>query len=222
MSPFSLASTLQWRLQHEVVGANWVVNPPKLQEISAYFRASAVARRLQLLHQGCWGFVIVDWSSRILSRSFLKYRPSYIIIHGSRCISGGSLSRMSNSSWQIEAYMILIDVRSWLTFRRLELSQPHLEVLIPESWRIRHHVNLLQATIWQLQLDFQALEAFWIAFDIEVLFQAYRLDWHWELLFRDVALSWTVCHLGFLVQESWMTCHLNCISKVLKCPGLSG
>ena len=98
MSHFSLASILQRRLQHEVVGANWVVNPPKLQEISAYFRESAVARRLQLLHQGCWGFVIVDWSSRILSRSFLKYRPSYIIIHSSRSISGGSLSRMSNSS----------------------------------------------------------------------------------------------------------------------------
>ena len=205
MSPFSLASILQWRLQHEVVGANWVVNPPKLQEISAYFRESAVARRLQLLHQGCWGFVIVDWSSRILSRSFLKYRPSYIIIHGSRCISGGSLSRMSNSS-----------------FRRLELSQPHLEVLILESWNIRHHMNLVQAAIWQLQLDFQTLEACWIAFNIEVLFQDYRLEWHSELLFRDIALSWTVCHLGLLVQESWMTCHLNCISKVLKCPGLSG
>ena len=127
MSPSSLASILQWRLQHEVVGASWVVNPPKLREISAYFRESAVARWLQLLHQGCWGFVIVDWSSRILFRSFLKYRPSYIIIHSSRCISGGSLSRMSNSSWQIESYMILIDVRCWLTFRRLELSQSYLK-----------------------------------------------------------------------------------------------
>ena len=159
MSPFSLASIPQGRLQHEVVGANWVVNPSELQEISAYFRESAVTRWLQSLHQGCWGIVIADWISRIFSRSFLKYRPSYIIIHSSRCISRGSLSRMNNSRWQIESYVILIDVQSWLTFRRFELSQFRLEALKSIWMYLNLAFDALKSTPTYLKSSFDVLKS---------------------------------------------------------------
>ena len=69
---FSLAFILQWRPQHEVPRASWVVTPSKLLEIlthpytySKNLQESAVAWRLQLLHQGCWDLVLVAKISRI-------------------------------------------------------------------------------------------------------------------------------------------------------------
>ena len=131
---------------------------------------------------------------------------------------------MSSVSWQIESNMIFFDGRSWVTFRRLGFSESHLEVLIPESWRIRHHVDLVQATVCHLQPDVQTLEPSGIAFNSKVLFRDSRLDWHpkWFMVSKNSVLSQTACHLELLVQESWSSCHLNCISRALWCPWLSG
>ena len=138
---YSLASILQWRLQHEEAGADCVVTPSKLQETLEILE-SAIANTA---HQGCWILSLDIGNQEYYCTCVLEEQN--ILYHLPWLSKFLQLFAVSNDQfkltekrhhhtvvWSISTYLWW-----WTISRRLELSWVRLEAQTPGSWTIKHH-----------------------------------------------------------------------------------